>query len=175
MISSNKAFPGILILALLLFFLFAPACTPPQKPVMGFHPVLSLSEAPVSGKPVKVTLTFESSAMKGLEGKKTYYFARIAITPGFFELVEGNLETKGENIPGETHTIEATIKSTRTTGGDAIYGRVTLLFSPDETRGGSGWDEDVLFITFTKDCAKVNRNQPNNEPPKQNGTTMPAK
>ena len=61
---------GARVSAVLLFVaLLALGCTPPQIPVMGFEPHLSMSEVPVLGKAVKVTLTFKTvAAQKGLEG-----------------------------------------------------------------------------------------------------------
>lgn len=88
----NLAKP-FLAIALLLVFLVTlySGCTPPQRPVIGFNPVLSISEAPVLGKPVKLTLTFKGSDIQGIEGKEAFYVARIELPPGVYEVIDGDL------------------------------------------------------------------------------------
>ena len=54
-----------------------PGASAPREPPVGFNPQLSLSERPVLGKPVKVTLTFTTDFVpKGLEGKELCCTAR---------------------------------------------------------------------------------------------------
>jgi len=144
---------------MIVITLLIPGCTPPQRPVLGFNPQLSISEPPVLGKPVKLTLTFNGSNIKGVEDKEPYYFARIEFTPGVYEVIDGYLEQLRENIPGEQYQLEVTIKSIRTTGSGEIYGHVAMVFPPDVV-GGEG-DYDVLFITISEDGAKVIETQPN--------------
>jgi hypothetical protein len=148
---------GIIVL-LSIFSLFI-GCTPPQKPVFGLNPVLSISEPPALGKPVKVSLYFISPDIKGPEGEESYYSALIELDD-VFQLVDGDLETTGKIIPGETHTLEATIKSVKKTGSGQIYGWVTLHFNPGETGGASEFD--VLFITITDKGATVRETQSGN-------------
>ena len=158
----KKYFPTILsIIVLTSLFSFTPGCTPAQKPEVGFHPVLSISEAPVLGKAVELTLDFVSPTPKGLEDKDLYYLARIELAPDVYELVDGDLEQKRKLIPGERNSLKITIKSIRTTGSGQIYGRVAMLLTPEDTWGD--WDYDVLFISITEDGAIISEAMPTND------------
>ena len=141
-----------------LLFSFIPGCTPPQTGEIGFNPMLSISEPPALGKPVKVTLTFTAPNIRGPKGEDMYYLASIELLPGVFELVDGTLEIKGRIVPGETHTLTVTVKSIRTMRGATIYGRVAANPSPDDTR--TTGDEDILFVTITEDGASISETQP---------------
>lgn len=140
----------ILILTFIFLVTSGTACeSPPQEPKWGFNPRLSISEAPALGKPAKISLTFTSPNLTGLQGKQLYYVAHISLPPGVYEVVSGNLTGKGLVIAGETHTLEATIRAVRTTGSGEIYGYVAGHLSPDDTSTGSP-DFDVLFITISQ-------------------------
>jgi hypothetical protein len=130
----------------------------PQKPVVGFNPELSLSEAPILGKPVRVILTFSTPLIKGLENQDLYYTARIELPPNVYEIVRGELEQKGKFSKG-IQSLEITIKSVRT-GVGTISARVAMRLSQDDEWGTS--DVDYLFIQISKNDAVISENQPAN-------------
>jgi hypothetical protein len=136
---------------ILMLSLMPTGCSQQVHP-FGFKPILSISEPPVMGKPVTLKFTFDSPVYEECQNKE--YHAKIELSPGYYEVVEGDLEQRGKIIPGETHALEVTIKSIRT-GNGTIYGRVSVE-TPPNTIG----DYDVLFISIYKDYATVSETQP---------------
>jgi hypothetical protein len=91
-----------------------------------------------------------------------YYLASIELAPTVYEVVKGSLQAKGRIVPGETHTLEVTVKSIRTSASAEITGRVAANRSPDDTR--TTGDEDELFMTMTEDGATISRGMPSYSP-----------
>jgi hypothetical protein len=135
-------------------------CTPAQRPILGFKPELKMSDMPVIGRPIQLTLTFITHTMKGLEGKNVYYVARISLPDSVFEVIEGDIEMRGPIIGEETHKLELTLKSVRTVKGGEIWAYVSLHFSPNEA-GGYG-DQDYLIVSIGEDSATVGYPRINN-------------
>jgi len=157
----------VLSMLFTLLVMLIPGCTPPQRTIPGFHPKLSISEPPALGKPVKLTLTFDSPVPKGLEATELSYHASIGLTPGHYEIVEGDLEQKGQIVPGQVNTLEVTIKSVKT-GNGTISARVELLIPSGDIWE---WEYDDLFIMIYIDHADVSEDQNLNITSTENLTT----
>jgi len=85
---------------------------PPAPPPRGAIIVeLSFSEPPVLGKPVEVLATF--TIREGYNKDTTNSWARISLDEGF-ELVDGNLEWKGDLLHGSSVEIKATVRAIKT-------------------------------------------------------------
>jgi hypothetical protein len=147
-----------LVLLTIILITLLPGCSQPQMPVAGFNPKLSISEPPALGKPVKLTLTFDSPIPKGLEDTELFYLARIVLPPGFYEVTEGNIDQKEQIIPGKVNTLEVTIKSIKV-GNGTISSSVELFLASGGSWGGGGREYDDLFIAIYSDHADVSENQ----------------
>lgn len=146
-----------LIFSLVFIFIFLSSlisgCTPAQQPEFGFNPKLSISEPPVLGKPVKVTLTFTP------QEQFDTYSMQIVLPPEMYEVVEGNLELHG--VPGKANSLTVTIKSIQVGGGE-ILGLVK-----GDTPRSTPWEHVTLFIQIYNDSATIlGTTQPKFEPPK---------
>lgn len=150
----------LLVLSMLftLLIVLIPGCTPAQKPVPGFHPKLSISEPPVLGKPVKLTLTFDSPVPEGLEETELDYRAQISLLPGCYDVIEGDVEQIGKIIAGKVNSLEITIKSLRTGSAD-ISAYVILLLPSGDTWGD--WENDYLYIQIYDDHTDVSEKTDN--------------
>jgi hypothetical protein len=85
---------------------------PPPTPPRGAIIVkLSFSEPPVLGKPVQLLATF--TIREEYKKDTTDTVARISLDEGF-ELVDGNLEWKGDLLRGSSVEIKATVRAIKT-------------------------------------------------------------
>lgn len=136
----------LFIITPLLFTLFIPGCyqapsktepdsasfplqtltTAPTGPISAYF---TISESPLLGKPVELTLTFTVWERPAPDAPDTT--ARIILPEGF-ELVSGDLEWDGLVSRGETYKVTATIRSIKT--GDWVIGG-SIRYS--ESKGGN--------------------------------------
>ncbi len=139
----------ISIMMLITFLL--PGCTPHQEEIFGFNPVLSISELPDLGKPVILTLTFTTVAIKGYDSDRLSYCARFLLPPGFYNVLEGSTEVIGSmGAPGQTKSVQITVESLKT--GDASIDAVAEVYL-DGKFFGSGGFANTIHVTITDDGA----------------------
>jgi len=141
-VSAKSAFVMALVFAFLVTMLLG---CPPQPEIWA---KLTLSEPPILGKPVEVTLTFGIQKDYSHDAKNAT--ARISLPEGF-ELVSGNLEWQGDVLQNQTYAIEATIKSVKT-GYWELAGRIQ--YSPpgsDDILGGA----DFIYVAVSEDKAEI--------------------
>lgn len=129
-----------LTLTFIMFLLSLPACSQPYP----ISTSLFLSEPPLLGKSVEVTLTF--SIAQGYRGDAKDVTARIML-PEHFEKVSGDLEWQGDMVKGQTYTIRATVKAVKV-GYYVIWGRVF----GGAPRGGSAHD---IYVGIFEDTTRI--------------------
>lgn len=144
-----------LLLALLLTLL--PGCWG-GAPSLPIEARLSFSEPPILGKPVEVTATF--NLIEIYEDVARDVTARIILPEGF-ELVSGGVEWYGDFFPGDSYTLDATVKSVKT-GDWKIEARAE--FSPGE--GSYLVGSTVLYVSVSETGATVSDRPPEIERPK---------
>jgi hypothetical protein len=123
-----------------------------QAPSQEINVNLSFTELPVLNKPVKITETFTL--------RPDYYnqdvhkaFTQINL-PTSFEKVDGDLTWNGNLVRGETHTLSATVKSTKTGSF-----QISTLASFDVSEPGAGGAK-TLFVTVFENGATVSDQVP---------------
>lgn len=147
-------------IALLLVLLATslPACGG-SEPSPEIEAQLAFSEAPILGKPVPLTATFNLVEVYWQDVAHDVT-ARIILPEGL-EKIEGDLEWQGDFIRGNTYTLNVTVKAVKT--GDWVI-EARADFSPREGSylGGS----TVLYVSVSETSATVSDRRPEKERPK---------
>jgi hypothetical protein len=132
----------------LLLSLVLSACTSPRPPPSPTEGSLTLSDAPVLGKPVEVIYTFWLS--DNIKWDTLSSTSSINVTANIklsnkFELVDGNLQWQGDLRPGKKTELKATIKAVKKGNCEISANAVASLYSA--TFSGSGKTLYILILT----------------------------
>jgi hypothetical protein len=143
----------ILLLLLPLVLLSLPGCvSAPSSPV---KVQISFSELPILGKPVQLTATFKLTQSR----KPVVQDVTTCITlPEGFEKVDGDLEWKGDFIPGNTYTLSARVKAVKT-------GAWKIEAQASSGKSVGGYTD--LWVEVTEAGATISDAPPHKEGPKQ--------
>ena len=145
----------VVIMALVLMVLISifPGC---RGPVVALDPIevhLSFSEPPILNKPVQITVTFNLALSYP---KKVHDVqANITLSEGI-QLVDGNLNWKGDLSLGQTQTIQAIVKTVKL--GTYLVG-ASAWSEPDAANGSAG-----LYVTVTENDATISKTLPHVAP-----------
>jgi hypothetical protein len=139
-----------LISLLILLSIFIPGCSSHAKDI---SVDLVFSEPPVLNKPVILTETF--TLRKDFHSEVAENITAHIKLPDGFVKVDGETEWNGTLSRGETKTLSATVKSTRTGSFQIEANAVWLVVNPPGSGGGK-----TIFVTVSENGATISDHVP---------------